>query len=149
MENNRDINHWLVLLARVVLGAVLIYASWDKIINVAQFARDIENYNVPTLRLENLMAIILPWLELVVGICLVSGIMIDGAALLSFGMMALFIVMISQAILRGIDIECGCGMKAGEMVGFPKLIEDCCYLVLSIVVIRRKNQRWEIFPKSR
>ncbi len=148
MNINNTTKQWLVLFSRLVLGVVLIYASWDKIFNVAQFARDIQNYAVPTFGLENLMAMVLPWLELVVGICLIGGVMVDGAAWLTLGMMAMFIVMIGLAILRGIDIECGCGMREGEMVGLPKLIEDCVYFALSAIIIRRNSTRWEIFPKS-
>jgi len=139
---------FIVLFARIILGVVLIYSSFDKIANPHLFARDIGNYAIPTMGLENLMTMILPILELLTGLALVTGIYLDGAALISLLMMTMFILAISQAILRGIDIECGCGLKEGQMVGLPKLIEDIFYVLLSIIILYRKEKAFEIFPKS-
>ncbi len=148
MKLNKTINNTFVILARIVLGCVLIYSSFDKIADPFQFASDIRNYSMPTFGLENLMAMILPWLELLTGFALILGIMVDGAAWITALMMGLFIVAIGQAVVRGIDIECGCGMKEGEMVGLPKLIEDAFYLLLAVFIIKRKQRRLELLPKS-
>ena len=148
MKNTAAINNTVIILARIILGCILIYASFDKIAEPLQFARDIRNYSLPTMGLENLMAMILPWLELLTGLALIFGFMVDGAAWITSLMMVMFIIAISQAVIRGIDIECGCGLKAGEMVGIPKIIEDSFYLLLSILIIIRKRRRLEIFPKS-
>ena len=63
----------LALFSRIVLGVVLIYASIDKIIHPEAFAKLIGNYNVLPFGLENVVAIILPTLELIVGCCLILG----------------------------------------------------------------------------
>ena len=63
----------LALFSRIVLGVVLIYASIDKIIHPDAFAKLIGNYNVLPFGLENVVAIILPTLELIVGCCLILG----------------------------------------------------------------------------
>ena len=63
----------LALFSRIVLGVVLIYASIDKIIHPDAFAKLIGNYNVLPFGLENIVAIILPTLELIVGCCLILG----------------------------------------------------------------------------
>ena len=98
----------IALLCRVILGVILIYASIDKIVHPAEFAKAIGNYNVLPFGLENLLGIVLPILELLVGICLILGIMLDGSAILTAGMMTVFIIALSQAMIRGIDINCGC-----------------------------------------
>ncbi len=141
-------NDILVLIARLILGAILIYSSIDKIADPANFARDIRNYSVPILGLDNLMAMVLPWLELIAGLALLSGIMLDGAAMVTMLMMSIFIVAISQAMLRGIDIECGCGLKDGEMIGGQKIIEDLIYFALALVIYHRRGKRFELFTKS-
>ncbi|NOZ03937.1 MAG: DoxX family membrane protein [FCB group bacterium] len=137
----------LILLFRIIIGGVLIYASITKIADPAVFARDIGNYHFLPFGLENLMALILPWVELLAGIGLILGVMVDGSALLSMGMMAVFIIAIAQAILRGYDIECGCGLKEGQMVGLDKLIEDTVYFILSWLIYKRSNRRFELYPK--
>ena len=142
----------IALLCRVILGIVLIYASIDKIIHPAEFAKAIGNYNVLPFGLENLLGIVLPVLELLVGICLVLGIMIDGSAIIAAGMMVVFIIAISQALFRGIDINCGCFKvtveNGGHQVGIRRIIEDFIYLGMALMVLSRGEKKWELYPKS-
>ena len=85
---------------RLVLGVVFIYASYDKILDPSKFARDISNYHFVPFGLENTVAIILPWLELFIGIGIVLGIYIDGNTLLSAFLLLLFNFLIFQAMVR-------------------------------------------------
>ena len=62
------INPVLILLIRVLLGLVFIYASYDKILDPGKFARDIANYHIIPFGLENSIAIILTWIELFIGL---------------------------------------------------------------------------------
>ena len=57
-----------ILIMRFLLGFIFIYASYEKILDPAKFARDISNYHVVPFGLENTIAIILPWLELIIGL---------------------------------------------------------------------------------
>lgn len=144
MKNRLNI---IVLTARIIVGGILIYASASKIIDPGGFARAIDNYHIIPFGLENIMAIILPWLELIVGICLIIGVFIDGAAFLVIIMMVVFISAITFAILNGYNIECGCGLKPGELVGIRKIIEDLIYLILALIILKRPNRRFEFYPK--
>ena len=142
----------IALLCRVILGIVLIYASIDKIVHPAEYAKAIGNYNVLPFGLENLLGIVLPVLELLVGTCLVLGIMIDGSAIIAGGMMVVFIIAISQALFRGIDINCGCFKvtveNGGHQVGIRRIIEDFIYLGMALMVLSRGEKKWELYPKS-
>jgi len=137
----------IVMLARLLIGGILIYASISKIIDPSSFAKAISNYHLVLFGLENLFAIILPWLELIVGICLILGIFLDGAAFIVILMMVIFIIAITYAILSGYSIECGCGLKPGELIGTQKIFEDALYLILALIIIKRPNQRYELYPK--
>ena len=142
----------IALLCRVILGVILIYASIDKIVHPAEFAKAIGNYNVLPFGLENLLGIVLPILELLVGICLVLGIMLDGSAIIAAGMMIVFIIALSQAMIRGIDINCGCFKvtveNGGHQVGVRRIIEDFLFLGMSLMVLSRGERKWELYPKS-
>ena len=142
----------IALLCRVILGIILIYASIDKIVHPAEFAKVIGNYNVLPFGLENLLGIILPVLELLVGSCLILGIMLDGSAIITAGMMTVFIIALSQAMIRGIDINCGCFKvtveNGGHQVGIRRIIEDFLFLGMSLVVLSRGERKWELYPKS-
>ena len=139
---------WLIVLIRVLLGVIFIYASYDKILDPGKFARDIANYHIIPFGLENLIAIILPWLELFIGIGLIAGLMVDGSSMISGGLMTIFILFILQATLRGFNIECGCGLKEGEMVGWNKILENLVFLGASYLVWQRQQKLFEFSPKT-
>ena len=139
---------WLIVIIRILLGIIFIYASCDKILDPGKFARDIANYHLIPVGFENLIALIIPWLELFIGIGLVAGLMVDGASMISGGLMALFILFIFQATLRGFNIECGCGLKEGEMVGWNKILENLVFLGASYLVWQRQKKLFELFPKT-
>jgi hypothetical protein len=79
--------------------------------------------------------------------------MIDGAAIIAAGMMVVFIIAISQALFRGIDINCGCFKVTvenggGHQVGIRRIIEDFIYLGMAFMVLSRGKRKWELYPKS-
>ena len=61
----------IALLCRVILGIVLIYASIDKIIDPVSFSDSIDNYHISPYILNNIAALIIPWIELLIGLCLI------------------------------------------------------------------------------
>ena len=115
-----------------------------------EFAKQIGYYKALPFGLENLLAIILPWAELIMGICLIAGLLVDGAALVSIIMMLVFILAISQAMLRGIDITCGCFKVSAdsEKLGLDTIIRDIVFLVMSFIVLNRQERKFEFLPKS-
>ena len=139
---------WLIVLIRILLGVIFIYASYDKILDPGKFARDIANYHLIPMGFENLIALIIPWLELFIGIGLIAGFMVNGASIISGGLMVIFILFILQATLRGFNIECGCGLKDGEMVGWNKILENLVFLGASFFVFQRQKKLFELFPKT-
>ena len=139
----------LVLICRIFLGFLFIYASLEKILQPKEFAKQVGYYKALPFGLENLLAIVLPWTELIVGICLLAGLFVDGAALLSIIMMLVFILAISQAMLRGIDITCGCFKVSAdsEKLGLHTIIRDIIFLIMSFVVLNRQERKFEYLPK--
>lgn len=98
----------VVTILRVALGVVFIVASLDKMGNPESFAENIANYRLLPYRLINISAIVLPWLEVITGSLLVLGVWIRASAVLTCGLLGVFILAISQALLRDLDISCGC-----------------------------------------
>jgi len=144
-----DLKNMLVLICRIFLGFLFIYASLEKILQPEEFAKQVGYYKALPFGLENLLAIVLPWTELIVGICLLAGLFVDGAALLSIIMMLVFILAISQAMLRGIDITCGCFKVSAdsEKLGLHTILRDIIFLIMSFVVLNRQERKFEYLPK--
>ncbi len=143
-----SVNKYLIIIIRIVLGTVFLWASFDKIIDPAKFARNISNYHVIPFGIENTIAIVLPWLELFIGSGLILGIMVDGCVIISSLLLIMFNLMIAQAIFRGFNIECGCGLKEGQLVGLEKILENFVYLGGTYILYIRKSRLFEIFPKT-
>lgn len=121
----------IVLLCRLVVGGVFIYASLDKLQHPGDFAQVIHNYRMVPYFFLNGLAYLLPVTEILVGVALVLGVLRRGAALLSGLMLVIFMVGITTALIRGLDISCGCfNTDGGHGVGLSLLFRDALLLVI-------------------
>lgn len=103
--NTKEKIIWLV---RVLLGIIFIYASISKIRYPEAFAEAVFNYQILPHQLVNITAIILPWLELVTGVCLVVGKWVPGSLVIINGLMLIFMSALIFNLSRGLNIHCGC-----------------------------------------
>jgi putative oxidoreductase len=128
------------LILRLGLGGFFIFAGVEKIIDPAGFAGDIGNYQILQHNLVNLLAITLPWIEVVAGLLLITGPWKRASALAIAFMLVVFLIAISSAMHRGLNINCGCtGTVGGTKVGFQKLAEDTLMLVVAAWLIFREK----------
>jgi uncharacterized membrane protein YphA (DoxX/SURF4 family) len=121
---------WLTLLCRLAVGGVFIWASLDKLAHPAEFAKAIHHYRLAPYALLHPLALLLPAVELVAGVALVAGWQRRGAAVLCIGMLVVFMVAITTALVRGLDISCGCfNTDGGHGVGLDLLWRDLLLLL--------------------
>jgi putative oxidoreductase len=131
-------NEYLSFAARLVLGGIFIYASLNKITQPETFAIDIDNYRIVPLFLVNFFALLLPWFELFCGVALVTGVYWRTGALLIGMMLIIFMIGLASAMIRGLDINCGC-FGTGSAVSLWRIVEDIVLLVLAYAVYRSNN----------
>jgi hypothetical protein len=115
------------------MAGIFIYASIDKIAQPAAFAKDVYNYQILPDALINLTALVLPWLELLLGLCLLAGIWKPGAVLSVNGLLSVFLAALVFNLARGLDINCGCfssGSGTPTMSTTYYLARDIGFLVL-------------------
>jgi uncharacterized membrane protein YphA (DoxX/SURF4 family) len=136
-------------LTRLVMAGVFIYASIEKIIHPNLFAQAVYNYQVLPEYLVNLTALILPWLELILGACLLINRWMAGSSALAALLMALFVGMILFNLARGLDISCGCFSTDpdDDPITVLTLARDILFLVLSsglaVLVFVNNTRRME------
>jgi uncharacterized membrane protein YphA (DoxX/SURF4 family) len=98
----------LVVIARLILGVIFIYASIDKIAHPAAFTKDIYNYQILPDAVINFTAMVLPWLEMILGIFLLIGLFREGTAWIATLLLVVFFGAMVFNLARGLDIHCGC-----------------------------------------
>jgi hypothetical protein len=84
-----------------------------------------------------LLAVTLPWVELFCGLFLILGLFVRSSALIVSLMFFVFSIALSAAVVRGIDIDCGCFSvtDGGHSVTVGLILRDLGYLVLSLHVL--------------
>ncbi len=133
---------------RLILGGVFIYASLDKLLHPAAFAAAVFNYQLLPSQLINLTALILPWLELILGVLLLSGIWLTGAVLGVNLLMVIFLGALVVNTARGLNISCGCFSTETTSAGLSwwVVLRDifffglsACLLFITIQADRRRR----------
>lgn len=134
-------NKYVVLFVRIVLGLFFIYAAQAKIFNTADFAGAIRAYDIIPPSLSYLPAIFLPWIELFCGIFLISGIYTQSSAWVAGVLLSIFTINILIALLRGLEIDCGCGASVTgiEKVSWYKIFENCFLIALLLFIVKKES----------
>ncbi|MBN1155960.1 DoxX family membrane protein [candidate division KSB1 bacterium] len=126
-----------ITILRILVGILFIFSGITKILNPSEFAWDIDNYRMIPYILVTLMAIILPWLELLCGILLMVGPFKKGASLILLFTSVMFLIAISSALFRGLNINCGCfSVNAESMkISIWKLIENIALFSALLIIV--------------
>lgn len=98
----------ITLLARLILGAVLLVAGGLKAFAPAEAASAVAAYKILPTQLAHIVGYALPWLEIAIGILLIIGVSVRMLSLVSGAIMLVFIAAIISVWARGILIDCGC-----------------------------------------
>lgn len=99
---------WLTVRVQIALGVFFVAAALPKVVDPPAFAHMIYNYRLVPGALVNVMALVMPWIELLAGLALVLGIWTRTSAALIGALLLVFIAAISFNLSRGNAIDCGC-----------------------------------------
>lgn len=125
---------------RLVLGLTFIYASIGKIADPSGFSAAVHNFGATPIYIENIIALYLPWIELIIGFGLILGIFYKASLNIMITLLIVFTLLILQAYLRGKSIDCGCFMNElslekrsevrADMLG--RVVEDIILLAMAV-----------------
>ena len=96
------------MLARLVLGGVLLAAGGLKVFKPTESANAVAAYKILPTNLAHLTGYALPWLEVALALLLILGFIVRPAAVISGLIMVVFIAAIASVWARGMLIDCGC-----------------------------------------
>jgi uncharacterized membrane protein YphA (DoxX/SURF4 family) len=119
-------------LCRLLIGAIFIYTAVPKIARPDDFARLVSGYRLLDPGIVNLAGITIPWIELIAGAFLIIGIIPRSSALVAAGLLAVFMLAGALALLRGLEISCGCffPLMGDHTLGWDLLARDAILLLL-------------------
>lgn len=127
-------------LAELVLGALFLWAAATKLGDLRLFAEEVANYRLLPAALVPFVAAALPGIELVAGAALLTGRRAEAGLLWVNGLLLVFTLGLSQALLRGIDLRCGC-FGGSEEATWATVARDVVMLAAGLVAAAGRARR--------
>jgi uncharacterized membrane protein YphA (DoxX/SURF4 family) len=138
-------NPYIPLISRIIVGSVFIVVGVTKILDPKLFANEIGNYDLLPNYVLHIPAIILPWIELVVGMLLVLGIKLKTNSLIAGTLLVIFTIGVITAWSRGLDINCGCfSAIKEEKVGLSKVLQNSGLILLTILTFISNSTKFKL-----
>jgi uncharacterized membrane protein YphA (DoxX/SURF4 family) len=137
---------WIGLAVRLVVGTVWVVAGALKLPDPAASVRAVRAYELLPEAIVPTVGHLLPVLELVLGACLLLGLLTRSTASLSTLLMLAFVIGIASAWARGLQIDCGCfgggGYDADATATYPREIaRDLALAAASAWLVVRPRTR--------
>jgi len=138
---------YVQIVLQIIIGAVFLYASYNKLFDQQGFAKSIYGYKFIPDFLINIMAIIVPSLEFIAGIFLMFGLFRKGSSLIIIVLLSVFLVALVQAYARGLDIDCGCfgsdpAAKTTSTDILIRIFQDILLLAGAIIIFKFSRSKY-------
>jgi hypothetical protein len=118
---------------QLALGAIFVWSGWAKAQAPFDFLGDIYSYQIAGAKMGVLIAMIIPFLELLVGVCLLLRIAVSGSLIVAVLLCSIFSLAQASVLLRGLSIDCGCfGNASSGVVTYGTLVRVLVMLGTSI-----------------
>src|ERR1700722_17991852 len=132
-----------LIVARIALAAVFLYAAYTKLRDPWMiFAMEIDAMHVIPANMVEMVARTMPWLELAIGLLLLTGLQLRYVASAATALLGFFFTLLLILYVRGFQGDCGC-FGPGEQLGPKTLARDGALVALSVWVT------WEAFRRSK
>jgi uncharacterized membrane protein YphA (DoxX/SURF4 family) len=136
MMVSEKLRAFLLMTCRLVAGGALLLAGLIKIANPAALMLSIQGYQLLPESLIPLMAFVLPWAELTLGLLLFYGAWSREAAVLATALYVTFTLAVVSVLARSLSVDCGCfgGMFGESAIGWNTVVRNLVFIGASGVV---------------
>ena len=130
--------NWVVLVLRIALGAIFLFAGAAKVGHADQFAAQIAGFRLLPQPVVAPLAVALPYLEILLGGYLVVGLFTRTAAWFAVALLAVFDLAVASAVVRGMTVSCGCfGPSDTTVTTWAEVARDAVFVLLAVIVALR------------
>ncbi len=119
--------------ARLLLGALVLWASATKVPDMGAFAESVANYRIVPAALVSATAAMVVGVEIAASVALLANLWSRAAALVLAALLAVFTVGLASALARGIDLACGC-FGGNDPATWWTVLRDLVLLALALGV---------------
>ena len=143
---------WIGFIARLTLGGVLFIAGYLKVSAPDKSQMAVRAYEMLPISVANTLGLILPFIEVAIGALLILGSLTRVVAALGGFTMVIFIIAISQAWARGLNIDCGCfggggAVEPGQTKYLQEILRDTGLALLAAYLIRYPVTKFSVDKK--
>lgn len=141
---------WISTLARLGLAAVFIVAGATKVGDLAASGRAVNAYRLMPYDVAKVVGAAQPFLEIALGLLLLAGLAVRLSAGIGAVLLVIFIAGIVSAWARGLQIDCGCFSKGGELGAGQvptygwEILRDLGFLALAGILLVKPRTRWSV-----
>ena len=152
METRRDtaVWPWISTVARLGLAAVFLIAGGLKVGDLAASGRAVNAYDLMSYDTAKIVGAVQPFLEIALGLLLLIGLAMRLSAGIAAVLLLIFIAGIASAWARGLQIDCGCFSKGGELAGGRtaeyglEILRDTGFLILAGILLVKPRTRYSL-----
>lgn len=127
---------WIRRILALLFGGIFFYAGWLKLRDPARFLIDIRSFDILGDPFAAWLALVLPWIEIICGLAVMSGVLRKGGLLLLNLALVGFFGAIGYAKSRGLSIQCGCFGGSDTTSSYLELfLRDGILLCIGIALI--------------
>ena len=126
-------------LVRILLGGVFVYAGLLKGLDVEGFAGQVAAYDLLSYRWNFIVAATLPFIEMIVGMHLLSNRWVRASAVVVAGLCSTFMLLLASVLVRGMAIDCGCFGPQDSSTPLQAIIRNLILLTMAHFVFHLRN----------
>jgi len=141
---------WISTVARLGLAAVFLVAGGLKITDLSASGRAVNAYRLMDFETAKVVGAVQPFLEIALGLLLLIGLAVRLSAIIGAILLVIFIAGIASAWARGLQIDCGCFSKGGDLAAGRtaqyglEILRDVGFLVLAGIVMAKPRSRFSL-----
>ncbi len=130
---------------RIIVGGIFLISGLAKISDPVRFVLTLREFDIFPEIIVPFTAIYMPWLEFIIGLCIILGILHRASSFMLACLIFIFTIAIISVIIRGMEIDCGCFglladiLKIPDMADMKAVIRNMLFIGMSLYIFKTQK----------